>query len=203
MKLIYGIPSPYARKVRLVIAAKGLESKIELVVCNPFEDPGKIRTKNPLGKVPALLLDDGTALFDSRVIIEYLDHQSTECPLLPAAGPARWRALRWQALADGVLDAAYNIAVEGRREEAQRSSVWTARWVGGIERGLEEIESQVGWLAEAPPLVQIAVACLPDYIDLRAAEHIAWRDECPRLANWFDIYTQSQIMKKTHPLYEE
>jgi glutathione S-transferase len=122
MQLYYSATSPYVRKVRVVAIEKGLDGDIELIEAMPWPDPSLIATQNPLGKVPALVLDDGTALYDSPVICEYLDTLGEGNRLLPPVGPARWRSLRIQALADGIMDAAVSIVLERRRSAELRSS---------------------------------------------------------------------------------
>lgn len=199
MKLIYGVPSPYSRKARLSILEKRLDKRIEFVPHNPFEEPEAVRTANPIGKVPALILDGGRALFDSPVICEYVDSLSPDMPLFPGNGDARWAALRWQALADGILDATFNIAGEYRREESERSPSWVDRWVGTINRGLDVLEAEIELFPGEVGIAQIATACVPDYVELRAARHVNWQEARPKLTRWFDAFSRRASMKATHP----
>ena len=121
MKLLGSLASPYTRKVRVVAAEKKIECELELVDVNPVENP--VNTHNPLGKVPTLVLDDGTALYDSRVIVEFLDARSPLGRLIPEETRDRMAVRRWEALADGVLDAGLLVRYEAQRKELERS-VW-------------------------------------------------------------------------------
>jgi len=199
MKLIYGIPSPYSRKARIAILEKGLGDHIRFIAHNPFEEPEAVRAANPIGKVPALILEDGTTLFDSPVICEYVDCLSTDTLLFPASGKERWRVLRWQALADGILDATYNISCEYRRDESRRSLTWIDLWASSISRGLDVLENEINSFPDHITIAHIAVACVPDYIELRAADHVNWRDKRPSLAKWFDTFSDRESMIGTRP----
>lgn len=185
MKLFYAPASPYAYKVRLAVAAKSLTDQVELVLCNPFENGELIAQHNPLGKVPALVLDDGSVLYDSPVICEYLDSLSAENQLIPMAGDARWHVLRWQALADGIMDQAYNCVMERRRPEAQQSEEWCMRWQSSIKRALDEAQQQVHTLAEQMNLSHLALVAALAYLDLRM-DALAWRTERQALTRWYD-----------------
>ena len=199
MKLIYANPSPYARKVRLTILEKGLAG-IEQITVNPFELPPALLAANPLSKVPALILDDGGALYDSPVICEYLDTLSEMPRLLPAAGVERWQVLRRQALCDGILDATFSIACEiNRRPENERSPGWVDRWCETIRRGLAVLEGEIDSFGEAITLAHIAAGCALSYLDLRAATLIDWRAAHPRLALWHHDFDLRPSMKVTRP----
>jgi len=153
--------------VRMVVIEKGLDEQIEMVACNPFEDVATHTTANPLGKIPTLVLDEGNTLYDSPVICEYLDSLSPNTRLIPKIGPSRWEVLRWQALADGMLDSAYNIVMERRRPENEQSSYWLARWHAGIENTLDVANVQVHTLPEAINLAHLAVISTLGYLDFR------------------------------------
>jgi glutathione S-transferase len=170
MKLLYSPTSPYVRKVRVVAIEKGLAERIELVAASPWPDPARIVGLNPLGKVPVLVLDDGTPLYDSPVICEYLDSLAAAGPLIPRAGPQRWAVLRLQALADGVLDAAVAIVLERRRPEAERSVASQQRAVAAIRRSVAALATEV-----RPPdgpfdLGQIAIAVALGYLEFRLGD---------------------------------
>ncbi len=199
MKLIYATPSPFARKVRVVVGEKGMGEDVEFVHASPFDNADDVRTHNPLGKVPALVLPDGQVLFDSPVICEYLDSYAKGPRLIPADGPERWKILRWQALADGILDAAFNIACEHRRPVEERSRAWIDRWASTIERGLTFIDKGLDTLTPHVSLAHVSVAVIPDYIDLRAAQYVSWRKGRPTLAKWFDEFASRSSMSSTHP----
>ena len=170
MKLLHSTTSPYVRKVRIVAIEKGLAGRIELVAANPWPDPAVAAAANPLGKVPALLLDDGTAVYDSPVICEYLDSLVPATPLIPRAGPARWAVLRQQALADGILDAAVGIVLERRRPEAERSLAAQTRAADAIRRSVVALRDEVR-PADAPfDLGQIAMAVALGYLEFRLGD---------------------------------
>src|SRR5438477_6830096 len=141
MKLLASHTSPYARKVRIAIAEKKIEC--ELVEESPWAAGTSVPDYNPLGKVPVLVLDDGTALYDSRVIVEYLDTVSPVSRLIPQPSRQRIAVKRWEALADGICDAAGAIHLERKRPARQQSSDWIDRQQKKIERGLEEMAREL------------------------------------------------------------
>lgn len=197
MRLFYSPTSPFARKVRVVIAEKQLAG-IELVVASPFDAPADLAAANPLSKVPALLRDDGSALYDSPVIAEYLDRLGGGDPLLPADGEARWDVLRRQALADGLMDTTLALALEvNRRPEHERSPDWIAHWVRTMTRAADALEHAVGGWRSGFDLGQIATACALGYLDFRASGHLAWREGRPRLGTWFAEVGQRPSMIAT------
>jgi len=167
MKLFFSPTSPYVRKVRVVAMEKGLGDRIELVPANPWPDPAAVAAANPLGKVPALLLDDGTPLYDSPVICEYLDSLVPASPLIPREGPKRWLVLRRQALGDGILDAAVAIVLERRRPEAERSAELQRRSAEAIRRSIDALAAELR-PADAPfDLAQISFAVALGYLEFR------------------------------------
>jgi len=185
MTLLYSAASPYARKVRVVAQELGLAASIDVVPSpvSPVELNADVAARNPLAKVPALIFDDGRALYDSRVIVEYLISLVPRQALLPAAGPQRWTLLRRQALADGMLDA----ALLARYEEALRPvpfrwPEWQAGQENKIRRGLVQLEAEAVDLVPSPRLDTIAIACTLGYLDLRFAR-LDWRAQCPALAS--------------------
>ena len=161
MKLIASLTSPYARKVRVVIAEKHIECELQIDV--PWEADTHVPDYNPLGKIPVLVLDDGTPLYDSRVIVEYLDLASPVHILLPKDARSRIAVKRWEALADGVTDAAATLYLEKKRPDVQQSSSWIARQELKITRGLAAIAKDLGenpWcMADNYTLADIAVGC--------------------------------------------
>ncbi|HTR17430.1 MAG TPA: glutathione S-transferase N-terminal domain-containing protein [Acetobacteraceae bacterium] len=196
MKLFYSPTSPYVRKVAAAAITLGLDQRIERIPTNAHESPAALVAANPLSKVPTLVTDDGTALFDSPVICEYLDEISDDITLFPPHGAARWRALRLQALGDGILDAAVLARMESQRpSEAARDAV-IARQKGIIAHALDALE------AEPPPvhldIGAIAVACALGYLDLRFAED-AWRQNRPALAGWFEEISRHKGLAETAP----
>ncbi|MGH8672718.1 MAG: glutathione S-transferase N-terminal domain-containing protein [Burkholderiales bacterium] len=141
MKLLGSVASPYTRKVRIVLAEKKIDCDFEIVDVNPPENP--VNAHNPLGKVPALVLDDGTALFDSRVIVEFLDHVSPISRLIPEDNRERVAVRRWEALADGSLDAGLLIRYESLRPKKEQSAAWAAKQTGKLKRGLAMIAAEL------------------------------------------------------------
>ena len=136
MKLIASLTSPYARKVRIVLAEKKIEC--DLIEESPWSAESSVQRYNPLGKVPVLVLDDGSTLFDSRVIVQYLDTVSPVSRLIPEAGRQRIAVKRWEAIADGICDAASAIVIERRRPAKQQSGEWIDRQSGKVELALKD-----------------------------------------------------------------
>ncbi len=184
MKLIGSLTSPYVRKTRVVLAEKKLE--YEFVLEDVWAQDSTIQQYNPLGKIPCLIMDDGGALFDSRVIVEYLDTLSPVGRLLPQQGRERAAIKCWEAIADGVLDAAIAIFVENNRREPQfRSQAWIDRQQGKIDAALDHmnrsLEDQPAFCTGVNfSLADVAVGCALGYLDLRF-EELAWRQRYPNL----------------------
>lgn len=184
------LTSPFGRKVRMAAAALGLADRIAVVPADTRDAADNLRLQNPLGKIPCLLLGDGTILYDSRVILDYLDALAGGGRLLPADGIERYRALTRATLADGVADAALLMVYEGRfRRPEQASEVWLAHQRGKVERALAV-------LAAAAPdprvtdVASIALACALGYLDWRRP--VPWRDSFPALAAWLDRFAAAE-----------
>ena len=188
IKLRSSPPSPFGRKVKIAAALLGLTDRIEIVVADTNDAGDTLRAENPLGKIPCLILEDGGTVFDSRVIVEFLDDMAGGGKLIPASGPARFKVLTMQALADGIMDAAILTVYEQRfREEPMRSAKWVGHQQGKIDRALAVLE-------RAPPqgaldIGHIAVACALGYLDLRFAG--AWRAGHPRIAAWLAAFAEA------------
>lgn len=190
MKLIGSSTSPYVRKVRVVMAEKKLDYR--LVEENVWAADTSIGAENPLGKVPCLVMDGADAMFDSRVIVEYLDTLSPVGKLIPAAGRDRAEVKTWEALADGMLDAGILVRLErtfAGRSDAQRSQAWMDRQLGKVDAALAAMSKG---LAEKPfcsgvhlSLSDIAVGCALGWLAFRFPE-IAWREQYPNLARLQD-----------------
>jgi glutathione S-transferase len=201
MKLIGSLASPYVRKVRIAMAEKKLD--YELVLENVWTPETTIQQSNPLGKVPCLVMEDGGAMFDSRVIVEYLDTLSPVGKLIPTNGRERAEVKCWEALADGVLDAAVLVRLERtQRPQAQQSPEWIARQLGKVEAGLKAMS--VG-LKETPfcsgthyTLADVAVGCALGWLSFRFPE-IDWREPYPNLAKLFDKLSERPSFKDTLP----
>lgn len=199
MRLYGSLTSPYVRKVRVVLSEKAIP--YEFVVSNPHDPDSVVRRYNPLGKVPALELDDGTTLFDSPVIVEYLDGLKGEA-LIPAAGAPHWQVLRWQALADGILDAVVARLLETRRPVEQQSRPALALQEGKVARAIafaEQLDKAKSCLVgDRLTLADIAFGVALAYTDFRYPHD--WRSTNPRLAAWFtDIGTRAPFVETQPP----
>jgi glutathione S-transferase len=179
--------SPFGRKVRIAASVLGLASEIDVRATN-LEDPAdSVRTQNPIGKIPVLILDDGTAYYDSRVIVEYLDYRAGGGRIIPREAPARFETLRLHALCDGLLDACLLLVYEGRyRPPEKLVQAWVDRQTDKVARGLKALEAAPPKLTPVPDVGQIALACLLGYRDLRFGG--AWRKDHPRLLAWHDKF---------------
>lgn len=197
MKLRYSPVSPYVRKVMITAIETGQESVIDKVPTNPWDPETDLPDDNPLGKVPALLLDDGTTLFDSPVICEYLSAR-VGADLVPGEGAKRWRVLRLQALADGILDAAVLRLLETRRPEEIQKPDWIERQKRVIGRGLDALEASVGEWGDELTLGQITAAAACGYLDFRFPGD-EWRKGRPALTDWYEAFAQRPSMKATVP----
>ena len=187
MKLIVSLTSPYARKVRIVLAEKKIE--YELVVDAPWAADSGVPQYNPLGKVPVLLLDDDSTLYDSRVIAEYLDNVTPNNRLFPPSGRERTTVKRWEALGDGLLDAAVAALLEARRPKGEKSKSWIERQRGKIATALAAMSADLGeqpWCHGGSfSLADIAVGCALGYLDFRFPD-VTWREAHANLAQLYD-----------------
>ena len=203
MKLIGAVTSPYARKVRIVMSEKKLDFKF--VAEDVWSATSTISESNPLGKVPCLVMEGGEALFDSRVIVEYIDTLSPVGKLIPTMGRERAEVKTWEALADGVLDAAILARLEatwaGRTAE-QRSAAWIDRQMGKITTSMKAISQGLGDKAYCAgihfSLADIAVGCVLGYLDFRFPQ-ISWRADYPNLAKLDDKLALRQSFIDTKP----
>jgi len=198
MKLRFAPASPFVRKVMVTAIELGLDQRIDRVPTLPWDPNTDLIDDNPLGKVPALVTDDGLCLFDSPVICEYLDSLHDGSKLYPASGPERWKVLRLQALGDGILDAAVLRIVESRRPEALRSADWDARQRSVVGRGLDVLEREAGDLKGETTIVHITTGCILGYLDFRFAGE-DWRPGRNRLAAWYAVWAERPSMQQTVP----
>ena len=201
MKLIGSLASPYVRKARIVLAEKKID--YQLVLENVWSPDTTIHTFNPIGKVPCLLMEDGEAVFDSRVICEYVDTLSPVGKLIPQSGRERIEVRCWEALADGVLDAAVLIRLEStQRDEEHRSESWIARQRRKIDDALDAMSQGLAgkmWCANNHySLADIAVGCALGYVDFRMPE-INWREKHSNLEKHFVKLSQRQSFLDTAP----
>lgn len=198
MKLVYSVPSPYARKARMTLIEAGLTNQVETEAIDPWADPAGYRDQNPNGKVPALIRDDGPPLIQSNLVCEYLDALGGG-KLFPENGPSRWTALRQLALADGILDASVTTRMEMTFHDPDHvSQKLVDRQELSVARTLAELESDAAALEGPITIGQIAVACALAYRDFRFAE-IEWRASYPQLANWFAAFADRPSMIATDP----
>lgn len=200
MKLLYSLTSPYARKVRVVAAEKRIEMEMVKVVLSDPDCP--VTQYNPLGKIPVLVLDDGESLYDSPVIAEYLDNRTPLAHLIPQDHNLKIRVRRWEALADGVCDAAVAAMIEGRRPEAMQDAALITKQLGKVERGLEALNGDLGdnkWCVDDTfSLADIALGCLLGYLHLRY-QHLDWEVRFPNLARHHAAMLQRPSFSETVP----
>ena len=187
MKLVGTHTSPYVRKARIVLAEKKIE--YEFVLDSPWEEGSAVPNLNPLGKVPVLVLDDDNTLFDSRVICEYLDNVSPNNRLMPQTNRERTQVKRWEALADGVCDAAANIVLEKRRQAGRRSTQFVERQMEKVQRGVQMMAEDIGegaWThGNSFTMADIAVGSALGYLSFRIT-NFNWREQYPNLARLND-----------------
>jgi glutathione S-transferase len=201
MKLIGSLASPYVRKVRVVLSEKKLDCQFELE--DVWAADTTISKLNPLGKVPSLVMEDGSVMIDSRVMVEYLDTLTPVCKLLPPNGRDRADIKCWEALADGIMDAAITVRLERvQRPKELQSEAWIERQMRKVHLGLASLSEKLG---ESPycagnhySLADVAVGCLLGWMLFRFPE-ITWRDDYENLARLFDKLSERQSFKDTVP----
>ncbi|RJX33192.1 MAG: glutathione S-transferase [Oxalobacter sp.] len=201
MKLFGTLSSPYVRKVRIVLAEKKLD--YQLILEDLSSPDSKLQEVNPLGKVPCLVMDDGTAIYDSSVIVEYLDTLSPVSKLIPPSGRERAEVRRWEALADGVMDAAVLVRLEETRRPAkQQSKEWVEHQMGKVGAGLQamskELNAKPFCSGNQYSLADIAVGAALGWLGFRFPQ-IDWRGEYPNLATLFEKLSARQSFKDTVP----
>jgi glutathione S-transferase len=201
MKLIGSLASPYVRKVRIVMAEKKLD--YALILEDVWAADSTIQQHNPLGKVPCMVMEDGASLYDSRVIVEYLDTLTPVGKLIPANGRERAEVKCWEALADGVADAAILVRLEKTRRPANlQSEDWNARQMGKVSAGLKAMSDGLGesafCISNHLTLADISVCCTLGWLSFRFPE-IDWRGDYPNLARLFDKLSERASFKDTLP----
>ena len=181
-------PSPYGRKIKIAASLLNLDKDFKVETADTNDPADNLRVQNPLGKIPILVLADGMTLFDSRVIMEYLDHLAGG-RIVPAEPGARFKALRLQALADGILDASLLQMYEIRfRTEDRREQKWIDYQKDKVKRSLDVLEKDIPSIDATPDVGQIALACALGYLDLRFQG--AWRKSYPKLVAWLDDFAR-------------
>ncbi|WP_374683245.1 glutathione S-transferase [Accumulibacter sp.] len=200
MKLIGSLTSPYVRKARVVLAEKKIDYEFELD--SPWTPATQVANVNPLGKIPVLLLDDNTSLFDSRVIVEYLDNVAPNNKLMPSQNRERIEVKRWEALADGVCDAAALTFLEKKRPAAQQGADWISRQEEKIARSLEFMADELGDKAFCMgmhfSLADVAVGCALGYLAFRFPD-INWQEQHPKLGRLYDKLLARSAFAETVP----
>jgi glutathione S-transferase len=198
MRLFYSVTSPYARKVLVTAMEKGFCGRLELVSCNPHEAGAEVLAYNPMSRVPTLVLEDGTSLYDSPVICEWLDAVGEGPGLIPTDGAGRWQVLRLQALADGMMDDAYDNVMEGRRPTLQQRPEDLDRRSAALLRSAAALGRDLAAVPLAVTLGHIAAACALGYLDFRLPE-LGWRCGNPGLADWYAGFSRRPAMAATRP----
>lgn len=189
--------SPFGRKVKLAAAILGLYDQITSQDADTVDPTDTLRQQNPLGKIPVLITEEDVALYDSRVIVEYLDHRAGGGKIFPQ-GASRFEVLTLHALADGIMDASILQTYEKRfRPEELRHQPWLDRQAEKVSRALDELEKQPPALGERIDIGRIALACALGYLDLRFAGK--WRASYPKLVAWLDDFAaRVPAYAKTH-----
>jgi glutathione S-transferase len=201
MKLLYTLNSPYARKARIVALEKHIELELQEVV---LTDPDCIvKNYNPLGKVPVLVLADGDSVYDSRVIVEYLDNHAPGTHLIPTDNSSKIWVRRWEALADGVCDAAVNAMLEQRKPLEKQTQANIDKQLDKVTRGLDvlnlDITKKKWCVNETFSLADIALGCTLGYLDLRF-KHLNWQDKYVNLARHYSLLVKRPSFKQTMPV---
>ena len=200
MKLIGSYTSPFVRKVRIVLAEKKMECEFD--INSPWTADSAVPNHNPLGKIPVLLLDDGTPLFDSRVIVEYIDNVTPNNKLFPAPNRERIEVKRWEALADGLLDAAVAALLEGKRPDGEKSAGWIERQLGKVDRSLAFMADELGeknfCMGTHFSMADIAVGTALGYLSFRFPA-IDWQERHANLAKLYDKLMQRPSFAESVP----
>lgn len=180
-------PSPFGRKVKLALGILGLENDVTIEKADPTDTSDSIRQQNPLGKIPALIIENGTVLYDSPVILDYLDHRAGGGKIVPKDADARFNAMTLQALCDGILDAGILLVYEGRwRPPEMAVQKWLDHQTGKVTRAMSVLEANPPALTAIPDVGQITLACALGYADLRFGGK--WREGHPKLVKWLDAF---------------
>lgn len=201
MKLLHGGLSPFVRKVMIIAHEKGLIDKLELVPApvNPLQPLDLAIAVNPLGKIPALTLDDGTVLYGSTVVAEYLDSLDGAPRFFPQ-GTDKWAALRRNSLGDGILEAGQLARIEGLRPEDKQWADWKKVQLLKVTNGLDAAEREAGQLSTGQLTIgEVALICALGWFDVRLPDAAGWRDGRPALAKWFETVSEKASVCATAP----
>ena len=202
MQLIFSRTSPYVRKIMVLAHETGVIGQFEIVESGDLSAVTineTVAASNPIGKIPALVLDDGSSMIDSRVICEYLDGLHEGPKMFPSTGESRWRVLIRHAVADGILDAAVNTRDEIMlRPEQFRWPAWIDGQMLKVRRALDQLESEVEEFGSKLDMGSIAVACAVGYLDFRYKDE-GWRSSRSKLAEWYEAFASRPSMQATLP----
>ena len=202
MTLFHNPASPFVRKVRVLLIETGQQDRVALqaTLPTPIQPDQHVLQGNPVGKIPALRLADGSVLHDSRVILDYLDHQHVGNPLIPRDGSARWRRLTLASMADGIMDAAVLVRYETAMRPVEKHwDQWLDEQRNKIRRSVAELEADaIAELASHFDIAAISVACALGYLDFRHPD-LQWRLDNPKLAAWYAEVSQHPSMQQTQP----
>ena len=202
MTLFHNPASPFVRKVRVLLIETGQQDRVALLASmpSPVAPDAQLVQGNPVGKIPALRLADGSVVHDSRVILDYLDHQHVGNPLIPRDGSARWRRLTLASMADGIMDAAVLVRYESALRPVEKHwAPWLDEQRNKIRRTLAELEQDaIAELASHFDVASISVACALGYLDFRHPD-MHWRADNPKLAAWYAEVSQRTSMLETQP----
>jgi len=202
MTLFHNPASPFVRKVRVLLIETGQQDRVALLASmpSPVAPDAQLVQGNPVGKIPALRLADGSVVHDSRVILDYLDHQHVGNPLIPRDGSARWRRLTLASMADGIMDAAVLVRYESALRPVEKHwAPWLDEQRNKIRRTLAELEQDaIAELASYFDVASISVACALGYLDFRHPD-MHWRADNPKLAAWYAEVSQRPSMLETQP----
>ena len=198
MKLYYSPTSPYVRKVTMMALEVGVSDQIEHLLMTDVGPDTDVANANPLGKVPAMVRDDGSTLYDSPVICEYLDTLHNGDKLIPTSGEERLFVLKMQALADGAMDAGVSQITERRRPKAEQSPGWIEHEQKAQSQSLAEMENNVAQLGADITLAHITFCAALGWFDFRNPDW-DWRENCPRLADWYASYSARPSVMATEP----
>ncbi len=196
MKLRFSSSSPYVRKVWVAALETGLDSRIERIMVSPVNREDVLSSPNPLGKIPCLETDDGMVLYDSPVILDYLDTCHDGGRLIPAEGRDRYEVLRRQALGDGMLENVVNIFIESMRKPERQSKGWMAHNKASVDRAIAALEGEAGELEGTIDAGSITLAVAMAFVDKHFPDE-DWRTGHPKLAAWYDAFNQRPSMTET------
>tara|TARA_Y100000739_G_C20553498_1_gene439426 strand:- start:309 stop:911 length:603 start_codon:yes stop_codon:yes gene_type:complete len=198
MKLYFSQTSPYVRKVSVVLIETGLDNSVEKIPTNVWDPETEIIKFNPLGKVPTLIIDDATIIYNSPLICEYLDSLHNGEKLFPTNDTNRWKALGLQALGDGMMDAGIIALLESRRSKEVINTEWIGRQNQVIKRVLDDLENKLEDLQSTVNIGHVSIACSLGWFDFRFPD-LGWRKDHPGLADWFEYISERRSMVHTMP----